>query len=970
MLTRRAYPLHTLGRTARWVAGVLLLVSAWLCAGSANILLGGDYDYTTNNGAITITKYTGPGGSVVIPSTINDLPVTSIGEQAFEDCYNLILMTIPGGVTNIGVYAFGYCRNLASVSIPPTVLTLGAAAFYDCSALTNVTIPPYVTSIENMTFSGCKRLCNIAIPHGVTNIGDNAFSDCASLSAVMIPESVVTMGQEVFSDCGSLIRVEIPASVTNIKSALFSGCVNLDAVEVHPGNAAYCSVDGMLMNKAQTVLLECPGGKTGHCSIPATITNIASYAFADCEGLTAVTIPNSVLSIGMSVFANCRNLAGISLPASVVSISYSAFSGCASLESITVDPANLSFSSLDGVLFNKSQTMLKKYPEGKRGDYVIPDSVTKMEGGSFYRANLSSVTIPGSVHTIGDSMFTSCANLGSVSMAQGVTLIGRGAFQLCVNLTNVAIPEGVVGIQSFAFGACYNLAGVRLPDSVTNIEAGAFSNCRQLDEIEIPKRVTGIGYLAFSGCGRLESITVDPLNPAYSSLDGVLMNKAQTMLIKCPDAKTGNLAIPGSVTGITNDAFTGCANLESMTVDPLNPLFSSKDGVLLDKAQTTLIQFPKGREGDYAVPSGVFNIEKGAFMDCRKLVRVTLPHSSTNMGTSVFTGCTNLQAITVDPHNPAYSSLDGLLLNKAQTRLVHCPAGKSGSVTIPGTILSIESDQFSGCARLTSVTISDGVTNIADRAFSNCASLTNITLSGSIVSIGDMAFKDCSALTAIMIPPGIMHLGNAVFAGCERLQSITVDSLNPSYCSLEGFVLDKSQTILLCCPPGLSGTCTIPGSVVRIEDNSFLGCHRLTSITMGGRVMSMGEDAFLQCANLRTVYFPGNAPSANPDAFGECPLATVHYLPGTTGWRATFCGRPTAVWLPCIEIGDIGMKTNHFGFGIRWASGRAIIVDACTNLAKLAWIPIETNTLAEHSYYFSDSASTNAPARFYRLRMP
>src|SRR5262245_9602629 len=122
------------------------------------------FNYTTNNGAITITKYTGPGGDVTIPSTINGLPVASIGDLAFYSRsfnYSLTSVTISDGVTSIGWSAFENCRSLTNVAIPNSVTNIGGRAFYLCSSLTSVTIPNGVTSIGLFTFYYCSSLSSV-----------------------------------------------------------------------------------------------------------------------------------------------------------------------------------------------------------------------------------------------------------------------------------------------------------------------------------------------------------------------------------------------------------------------------------------------------------------------------------------------------------------------------------------------------------------------------------------------------------------------------------------------------------------------------------------------------------------------------------------------------------------------------------------------------------------------------------------
>jgi hypothetical protein len=202
------------------------------------------FDYTTNNGTITITGYTGPGGSITIPNTIDNLAVRGIGPKAFSQC-------------------------------------------------------PSVTSVT--------------IPNSVTSIGDGAFTQCYSLT-----------------------NVTIGTGVTNIAVLPFWGCTNLSAITVDALNPFFSSVDGVLFNKSQTTLLECPEGKTGSYAIPNSVTAIEGSAFAGCPSLTSVTIPDSVTAIGDGAFLGCPSLTGVTIPNSVTAIAGSAFAACTSLTSVTM----------------------------------------------------------------------------------------------------------------------------------------------------------------------------------------------------------------------------------------------------------------------------------------------------------------------------------------------------------------------------------------------------------------------------------------------------------------------------------------------------------------------------------------------------------------------------------------------------------------------------------------------------------
>jgi hypothetical protein len=228
------------------------------------------FTYTTTNGTITITGYTGPAGAVAIPGTIIGLPVTAIGDRAFLTNFSLVSVIIPNNVTSIESYAFGLCTSLTNVTIANSVTSIGDGAFSECSSLTSVTIPTSVTSI-----------------------GDSAFGYCG-LTSVTIPNSVASIGASAFDDCTSLTSVTIPTSVTNIGNTVFHGCTNLTAISVETNNPAYSSVGGVLFDKSQTTLIEYPAGKVGSYSIPNSVHGIGEAAFENCLNLPSVTIPKSV----------------------------------------------------------------------------------------------------------------------------------------------------------------------------------------------------------------------------------------------------------------------------------------------------------------------------------------------------------------------------------------------------------------------------------------------------------------------------------------------------------------------------------------------------------------------------------------------------------------------------------------------------------------------------------------------------
>jgi len=200
----------------------------------------------------------------------------------------------------------------------------------------------------------------------------------------------------------NITTVTIPKSVTDIGVGAFSGCTSLAAINVDAANMAYSSQDGVLYNKGKTVLHTYPLGKADSSfAIPNGVTSIGESAFFYCKVLTSVTIPNSVTSIGNLAFSYCSNITSVTIPDSVTSIGDWAFEGCVGLTCVTipnsvtyigenafssigltainVESTNTTYSSQDGVLYNKSKTALQIYPSGKAvSSFTIPNSVTSL----------------------------------------------------------------------------------------------------------------------------------------------------------------------------------------------------------------------------------------------------------------------------------------------------------------------------------------------------------------------------------------------------------------------------------------------------------------------------------------------------------------------------------------------------------------------------------------------------------------
>ena len=301
-----------------------------------------DFRYIINVNGVAITDYIGIRNDVIIPSTIDGLPVYRISNIAGFSKFPIASIIIPDSVKEIGESAFAECRSLKSVTLGNNVAIIEPYAFGGCSSLTSLTLGDRLASIGRNAFVGCVLLENLDFPDSLSTIETGAFERCSSLKSVAIPGSVESIPQDAFSNCTSLTDLTIGSGVKKIYKA-FVGCSSLTSIVI-PNSVE--SIEGAFINcislnnvKMGTGLIYVNSAFSGCTSltsivIPDNVTFL-SGTFANCTALSSVTLGSGVTDILISAFKDCSSLTSINITDRVTTIHYDVFSGCKALPNET-----------------------------------------------------------------------------------------------------------------------------------------------------------------------------------------------------------------------------------------------------------------------------------------------------------------------------------------------------------------------------------------------------------------------------------------------------------------------------------------------------------------------------------------------------------------------------------------------------------------------------------------------------------
>ena len=436
-------------------------------------------------------------------------------------------------------------------------------------------------------------------------------------------------------------------------------------------------------------------------------------------------------------------------------------------------------------------------------------------------------------------------------------------------------PEGILDIPGI-IPVYFGVKPLKIP--VTMIAEQAFIDREKITEVNIPSTIKSIGNLAFNGCISLTSFNVNSKNANFCSENGILFNKAKTTLLQYPSAKADTgYSIPDGVTKIEDWAFYDCNKLTVMTIP-------SSVATIGEYA----LNFCTGLTELFVHATTPPTVGTNAFMNVNLTIPVYVPAASLDAykAAAGWKEFTNLQALvtefTVD--NLTYNVTD-LIANTVEITSGY----GDGALNIPATVTyagtkykvtSIGAEAFFDCS-FTSVTIPDGVTIIKYSAFQNCTELTEVTFGNSITTIENTAFYYCTSLKQVTIPKSVTNIGGNVFGFCTALTHINVDAANTAYSSENGVLFNKDKTTLLRYPVAKPGaTYTVPKSVTCIGENAFGQCTALKELTLSENVSKIESYAFEDFAAITKMTVLATVPpTAETSAFKYFNLDTPVHVP-------------------------------------------------------------------------------------------
>ena len=656
------------------------------------------------------------------------LSITSIGSYSFDGCTGLTgTLVIPNSVTSIGTNAFAYCSGISGFTLSNTLSMIGEAAFFNCTGLSTISIPGSVTSIGLRAFNWCFALTQFNVESGnqiyssIDGVLFNKYQNAliqfpgGKGGIYSVPSPVQYIETYAFYGCNNLTKLTLPTSVSYIGSRGLGYCNLLSDISVASDNPYLSSVNGVLFNKLQTELIQCPAGKSGVYTVPNTVASIREGGFIRCNKLTGVVIPNSVSSIDTYTFYNCTSLTSVTMPTAISFFGDYAFNNCTALTSLTIPGVTRSIgnyafancSNLNSINANPGYPVDLASISGVFSGVNLNTCILNVPYKSkalYAAASQWSDFINIVENSQGFLLGTNQLNLSSLAGSIPVSIQANVNWRVISDQSWVTVsPDSGTGDKALTVAVLANPTNFERFATITVSSDGIPSQILSVKQSGIPKTISVTA-------GNLATV----LTP--SELDGI-SDLTVTGTIDARDFKTMRDKMPVLVkidlTGVNIQAYVGNEGTGNIanTSYPENEI--PQDSF-----------YPKDNLTSVLLPVSINSIGSGAFMYCNSLNSINISSSITHIGDFAFDACS--ADINVDPANPTYSSVEGVLFDKNKTSFIQCPTTKTGSYMIPSTVNSIELWAFENCINLTSIIIPASVQIIKDGAFYFASGLTSI----------------------------------------------------------------------------------------------------------------------------------------------------------------------------------------------------------------------------------------------------
>ena len=854
-------------------------------------MMGSDTDYDSDD--YGVFSECASLKSITLPESLE-----GIYDHAFAKSPALTSVEIPGNVKYVGNYAFYKCTALTSVTFKnnkknaKSLETIGQYAFAE-TALTSISIPSTVkmlgyvgsSSTKGYVFNNCKQLADITFETrkvgdkdvkdlktignytfqstaitsidltGATELGTYLFSKCLSLTSVTLDDSLTSLPDYMLSGCTSFTGegFKLPSNLVHMGVGTFSGCTALKSMTIPAGvknllnTEDYSSGTDFSMNdftKSSSLFDGCTALES--VKFETAPQRIGAYAFRNCSSLTSVTAPDGKGNYTQDAFF-----------ANLLSVSNYAFSGAGIAEVNFVDLERIGASAFSG-------SAVATLTFGKAVEY----SSTNGWGNSVFQkcTNLTTVSLPGQTY-FGTNTFSGCTGLTSVKFAKGTTMLSYNATK----------PVATSSIKMFM--DCTSLTTVTFEEPVTLIAGSAFENCEALTTIT-------------NFFGSVETLGASALrNTGFTTMTFDSLENLNTYAL-ASNTKLTSVTFKKDLKGKGGSLFSSCTNLTSVTFEGTIP------------TNITSVLYNCTSLANVTVSDSMTSLP-AKFLQNTAVKTFKLPKSLTSFDYTWFTGSA-IEEYKIDESATKFSVKDGVLYDKAGTKLISVPANKAGNLDLSG-IKDINANAFYNCSKLTEVTFPATMTKIPDSAFANWQMTADTTFSipSGITSIGASAFKGSTLagaitipetvtsiganafentnITSITLPSKLKTIGTSAFKGTDLAGAITIPDTVTSIganafenTKITGVTLPKNLTKLenaVFKNTALTGKMELPATLTSIGDSVFENTD-ITSVTLGDKITSIGKSAFSGTA-LTEVTLPETIKTIGETAFKGTMITSI-----------------------------------------------------------------------------------------------